>query len=35
MTYGTRLLTVQSTFKIKRHGKVIDGNRYIKGSIPS
>jgi hypothetical protein len=35
MTYGMRSLTIQSIFEIKRYGKVMDGNRYIRGSIPS
>jgi hypothetical protein len=29
------LLTILFTYEIKRHKKVINGNRYIRGSIPS
>jgi hypothetical protein len=34
MTYKIRLLTIQFTFEIKHYKKVIDGNYYIRGSIP-
>jgi hypothetical protein len=35
MIYGMRLSTILSTYEIERYKKAMDGNRYIRGSIPS